>query len=753
MVDAHPNRRHLVDLPAADEGPPMMPDRTQLGDRLTIARDDERLPFRDGCDHLGVVVAKVPLGYRPGHGPSVAIDATPSYACWTALARRDRARRQSGVTVQASLPGPAYSRCPMLVSDLTHFLNLGDDVPAPAARLGRHLADVVRAASAAELAGQEWTSALPCRRRPGRQACPGHLAVAGSQPPTPIRWRCDACADEGLISNWEGSPFDLRRRRLTALDTVNEIVVGDEVAATLRELQLLDPDCERLVFGMSAHPQGATLHASDEELEILLDSVAAEANHEPAARRRRRLDTAFDALSAAAHTPAGEVAAESAGSQVVPPPRSAPKDLRRKPRRELAVYRLRVELDDSTPPIWRRIDVRSDLPLDVVHQVLQAAFGWNDYHLYRFSLGGGAFDRESQCFLCPYDVDNKDWDDDDDDGSPAAAVRLDEVMGEPADTLQYVYDYGDNWELTLRLEEILPATAESAVAVVSEGRRAAPPEDCGGLRDAEELAEVLDDPARFDPSEANAALEGLYFTLYQAGFDRRLLNVFLRLEHSRFGADITRRVRLLADGPPPDAAPELYLGAFQWFLDRAAQGGIPLTSAGYLKPADVMAASKVVPEMDDWIGQANREMYCGPLLHFRESMQRMGLLRKHKGVLVLTRAGAAAQLHAGALWDHLATRLIPDGDNAFDVQATLLLLLFAATTEDDALPYEQIVAVLAELGWRHSDGRPPGYGSVFHLPARGVLANVWEGPAGRAARHRVSAGAAGLARAALRAKR
>ena len=40
-----------------------------------------------------------------------------------------------------------------------------------------------------------------------------------------------------------------------------------------------------------------------------------------------------------------------------------------------------------------------------------------------------------------------------------------------------------------------------------------------------------------------------------------------------------------------------YLRAHRWFLNRARDGGIPLTSAGYLKPADVVTTSEIVPAM------------------------------------------------------------------------------------------------------------------------------------------------------------
>jgi len=104
-------------------------------------------------------------------------------------------------------------------------------------------------------------------------------------------------------------------------------------------------------------------------------------------------------------------------------------ELRRAPRDEVATYRVRVDLDGADPPIWRRLDLRSDLPLDVVHQVLQVAYEWTDSHLHRFSVGGLAFDPTSQLFLCPYDVE--EGEDEDDGGIPAADGRLDETLQDP----------------------------------------------------------------------------------------------------------------------------------------------------------------------------------------------------------------------------------------------------------------------------------------------------------------------------------
>ncbi|MCW2649870.1 MAG: hypothetical protein JWR32_846 [Mycobacterium sp.] len=192
----------------------------------------------------------------------------------------------------------------MLVTDLHHFLDLPPDTPGPARRLAEHLSSIVRAATAGD-ARTAWESALPCRRRPANRRCPGRLIVQWTEPGSPIRWRCSVCGDEGAISNWEDSPFDLRRRRLALTGALHQIVIPNEVAAALRELQLLDPDCERLVFAIRAHNHGAILAATDDDLDELIGFVAAEANHEPNRRRQQRLDAAFDALNTAAQTPDG----------------------------------------------------------------------------------------------------------------------------------------------------------------------------------------------------------------------------------------------------------------------------------------------------------------------------------------------------------------------------------------------------------------------------------------------------------------
>jgi len=119
-----------------------------------------------------------------------------------------------------------------------------------------------------------------------------------SDVPASIEWRCPVCGDEGVNSGWEGTPYDLR----TAATTGDEgdavrAIVSAEVAATLRSLVLVDSAGERVIFRATPSADGIVLAGTDDELEELIEYVAAEANHEHQRRRQQRLDHAFDVLN------------------------------------------------------------------------------------------------------------------------------------------------------------------------------------------------------------------------------------------------------------------------------------------------------------------------------------------------------------------------------------------------------------------------------------------------------------------------
>ncbi|MFI6086176.1 plasmid pRiA4b ORF-3 family protein [Streptomyces sp. NPDC051217] len=178
------------------------------------------------------------------------------------------------------------------------------------------------------------------------------------------------------------------------------------------------------------------------------------------------------------------------------------------------VHKIKVTLSGSRPPIWRRLEMSSGTTLQQLHHLIQAAFGWEDCHMWAFETSQdryGVADRELGI-------------------RSAASKRLDQVAPSVGDRLGYTYDFGDDWEHDILVEAVTDAEPGIAYPRCLTGRRACPPEDCGGMWGYEYLVEILADPgheehderlewlgldtadqfdpAVFDLTEVNSALSG-----------------------------------------------------------------------------------------------------------------------------------------------------------------------------------------------------------------------------------------------------
>ncbi|MCO6008317.1 plasmid pRiA4b ORF-3 family protein [Actinoallomurus purpureus] len=163
----------------------------------------------------------------------------------------------------------------------------------------------------------------------------------------------------------------------------------------------------------------------------------------------------------------------------------------RRPDRSAAGYQIKVQLLGVTkPPVWRRLQVPADVSLDRLHEVIQAAMGWENSHLHMFSDGRSTYglpDRE---------LDHRD----------ERKVSLSQLLTSVGDKIRYTYDFGDGWEHDVVLEKVLAADAGVTGPVCAAGKGACPPEDCGGVWGYEELKATLADP---DAEEHQNRLEWL----------------------------------------------------------------------------------------------------------------------------------------------------------------------------------------------------------------------------------------------------
>jgi hypothetical protein len=173
-----------------------------------------------------------------------------------------------------------------------------------------------------------------------------------------------------------------------------------------------------------------------------------------------------------------------------------------------AIYQLTMTLAGLRPPIWRRVQVQ-DCSLAALHEIIQRAMGWYSSHLWAFEIDGEQYGEDP-------------WGES--DMASPRSVKLSRLVRKGVKKIGYTYDFGDNWEHTVTIEKTLDAEPTAKYPRCTAGKRACPPEDCGGpwgygefltaISDPqherhEELLEWIDgefDPEAFDVNDVNRQL-------------------------------------------------------------------------------------------------------------------------------------------------------------------------------------------------------------------------------------------------------
>jgi Plasmid pRiA4b ORF-3-like protein len=150
------------------------------------------------------------------------------------------------------------------------------------------------------------------------------------------------------------------------------------------------------------------------------------------------------------------------------------------PKSGTSAFYLKVTLLGTKPPIWRRVVVAGSSTLDQVHEVIQAAFGWWNYHLHEFEIDGSRYGVPDP---------DEDW------GEPRLDERSAQLAGVAAagSSFRYTYDFGDDWRHQVVVEKVVLASTDLAVPACSDGRRSCLPEDCGGPWGYQQLLDILAD--------------------------------------------------------------------------------------------------------------------------------------------------------------------------------------------------------------------------------------------------------------------
>jgi hypothetical protein len=188
------------------------------------------------------------------------------------------------------------------------------------------------------------------------------------------------------------------------------------------------------------------------------------------------------------------------------------KTAEKKKKADYPIYQLRIILKDIRPPVWRRIQAAGDTSLRKLHKAIQILMNWEDYHLHSFTVGETRYGIPDPEGL--WDTGEKD----------DRRFSLAEAVPAAESSMRYVYDFGDNWEINILVEKLLPPDKDFKTPVCLAGKRAGPPEDCGGAWGYKNLLEIIKtpdhreyasmmawlggkfDPEAFDPDAINAKL-------------------------------------------------------------------------------------------------------------------------------------------------------------------------------------------------------------------------------------------------------
>jgi hypothetical protein len=104
------------------------------------------------------------------------------------------------------------------------------------------------------------------------------------------------------------------------------------------------------------------------------------------------------------------------------------------------VLQMKIKLLGVTkPPVWRRLRLRADTRLDELHEVIQALLGWENYHMHVFSFG------EKRFGVPDPELGFND----------ERQVTLGELIAGAGDRFRYTYDFGDDWQHEILIEDLL----------------------------------------------------------------------------------------------------------------------------------------------------------------------------------------------------------------------------------------------------------------------------------------------------------
>lgn len=152
------------------------------------------------------------------------------------------------------------------------------------------------------------------------------------------------------------------------------------------------------------------------------------------------------------------------------------------------VCQFKITLKGVRPPIWRRIQVPETYTFWDLHVAIQDAMSWLDYHLHRFEIINPSTDMKEEIGIPDEDFE---WDI---KILPGWERKIADYFSMDSTKADYIYDFGDNWEHMIKLEKIVSRDKDIKYPICIAGKRASPPEDCGGIWGYGDFLEIIMNP-------------------------------------------------------------------------------------------------------------------------------------------------------------------------------------------------------------------------------------------------------------------
>jgi hypothetical protein len=150
----------------------------------------------------------------------------------------------------------------------------------------------------------------------------------------------------------------------------------------------------------------------------------------------------------------------------------------------MMIYHLYIELEGTSPLVWRRLVIPADYTLFRLHMALQGAFGWENSHLFEF-IDPQAHGKVRYGIPSPEEPDEGLVD--------ARKMKLNNYLRVAGQACRYIYDFGDYWKHKVTLEK--SEAGQLAGPHCTSGSGACPPEDVGGLPGYYEMVEAAKKPS------------------------------------------------------------------------------------------------------------------------------------------------------------------------------------------------------------------------------------------------------------------